>query len=247
MNAGIREIPNTKLVVKPIGFSCDVEMKNIEKPLMSKAFFYMLIGKPASGKSTMLLNLIANKKMYKKKFHRIYCVSPSLCGANSTLEDNPLDELDPSQIYDELNLEVLTEIYEKMLGSQERILLVLDDIQNDIKSCERLMKKIIMNRRHIPGGGGGFVSIVMTSQVLNNIPLSIRKQTDIVFMWQTRNEAELRSLQQEFLASFTREQLARIWAYVYRDIHDVLIIRTNDPPEDMLYRNFNKLVLDAIL
>ena len=68
--------PNNKIVLSKFDFSCDDVDDTIPKPLPQTLNFFMLIsGKPASGKTSLILNLIAkNNKCYNKKFDKIfYC------------------------------------------------------------------------------------------------------------------------------------------------------------------------------
>ena len=68
-------------------FNCDEVDKSIPDPLPQNLNHFMLIvGKPGSSKTTLLLNLICKRgKMYNKKFDRIYLFSPSLGTLLATL------------------------------------------------------------------------------------------------------------------------------------------------------------------
>jgi hypothetical protein len=72
--------PEKKIVLSKFDFSCDDVDDSIPKPLPQTLNFFMLIaGKPASGKTSLILNLIAkNNRCYNKKFDKIYIFSPSL-------------------------------------------------------------------------------------------------------------------------------------------------------------------------
>ena len=74
----IREIePEKKIVIKKFGFTCDALDNTIPQPLpQSLNWFMLLCGRPGSGKTTLILNLIAKRgKLYNKKFDRVYDLS----------------------------------------------------------------------------------------------------------------------------------------------------------------------------
>ncbi len=77
----ITEIEQEKrITLSKLEFSCDDVDDTIPAPLPNQLNFFMLIsGKPQSGKTSLILNLICkNNKVYNKKFDRIYVFSPSL-------------------------------------------------------------------------------------------------------------------------------------------------------------------------
>jgi len=83
--------PDKKIVLSKFKFSCDEIDDTIPLPLPQMLNFFMLVcGRPGSGKTTLILNLVAKKgKMYNRKFDKIFVFSPSLM----TLKDNPFEDL----------------------------------------------------------------------------------------------------------------------------------------------------------
>ena len=82
-----------KIVLSKFKFNCDEVDKSIPDPLPQNLnHFLLIVGKPGSSKTTLLLNLICKRgKMYNKKFDRIYLFSPSsdsltlvICGSIPT-------------------------------------------------------------------------------------------------------------------------------------------------------------------
>lgn len=238
----ISEIENPKPIkIKSYKYSCDEVDEKIKKKypfLMSHThFYYYIVGKSGSGKSTVMMNIVC--RFYKKKFDRIFLVSPSF----ATLEDNPFKEhLPTDQLYEDLDEDVIDEIHDRIKDSDEKVLLILDDVQDKIKGkIELKIKRMINNRRHIAGKCGN-LSLIITSQVFNNLALSIRKSADVVIMFSSKNSAEIESIQKEYLSVVPKDTLKDIWDYVYKSPHDFLLIKPNDKAEDFLYKNFNKLV-----
>ena len=241
----IQEIePDKKVVIKKFNFSCDDIDETIPEPLpRSLNFFWLISGRPQSGKTCLILNLICKRgKMFNKKFDRIYLFSPSL----STMKDNPFEELDEDQVYSELSVEILESVLENIQDSGEKVLLLIDDCVNDIKrsaGLQRLMCKILMNRRHLCGFGGS-VSVIATTQVYNKIPIPIRKCASHLSIYQTKNKKELENIFDE-LITIPKKDFFDILNYTFKKRHDFLYIDTNKDHKNMFHRNFNKLVFKS--
>ena len=73
-------------------FNCDEIDPSIPDPLAKNLnHCFLIVGKPGSSKTTLIMNLIAKKgKCYNRKYDRIYLFSPSL----ATIEDCPFDDLE---------------------------------------------------------------------------------------------------------------------------------------------------------
>ena len=65
----ITEIPNSnkKMKIEAITYSSDTKMEGIPKPLPDTPFFMYLCGKPKSGKTCFLINLLARVSFISKK------------------------------------------------------------------------------------------------------------------------------------------------------------------------------------
>ena len=168
--------------------------KSIPDPLPQNLnHFLLIVGKPGSSKTTLLLNLICKRgKMYNKKFDRIYLFSPSL----GTIDDCPFEELPQEQKYEELSEVILEGVLDEIRDSGEKVLFIMDDVVNDMKKearLEKLLCKVLMNRRHQCGSGGS-LSVWITTQVYNKVPAPVRKCASQLVMYETRNRMELDSL-----------------------------------------------------
>ena len=136
-------------------FNCDECDKSIPNPLPQNLnHFMMIVGKPGSSKTTLMMNMICKRgKMYNKKFDRIYLFSPSL----GTIEDCPFNDLPDDQVFDELSYDILDSVLEDIRDCGEKVLFIMDDVVNDMKKearLEKLLCKVLMNRRHQCGSGG---------------------------------------------------------------------------------------------
>ena len=182
--------PDKKITLSKFNFSCDDIDDTIPKPLPQQLNFFLLIsGKPASGKTSLILNLITKKnKCYNRKFDRIYVFSPSLI----TMNGDPFGDLPDDQLFADLKLPDLENVLEDIRDSGEKILFIMDDVVNDMKNAGVLtmLNKMLMNRRHLAGAGGS-CSFIITTQVYNKIPITIRKTATQIILYSTKNKREI--------------------------------------------------------
>jgi len=237
----IRETPaDDKIVLSKFNFTCDDIDDSIPKPLPQMLNFFMLIcGRPGSGKTTLLLNLICKRgKMYNKKFDKIFVFSPSLV----TMKDDPFGELPEDQIHTELTEENLTNSLEDIKDSGEKVLFILDDVVNDIKKSagiQTLLSKMLMNRRHLAGGGGS-CSFIITTQVYNKIPAPIRKTASHIIIYHTKNKKELDTIFDELII-IPQKDFYEILKYCFDKKHHFLYIDVNKSYNKMFHKCFNEL------
>ena len=232
--------PDAKLVLSKFKFSCDCVDDSIPLPLPQVLNFFMLIcGRPGSGKTTLILNLIAKKgKMYNRKFDKIFVFSPSLM----TLEDNPFEDLPEEQTDTELTEENLMRATELIKDSGEKVLFILDDVVNDIKKTsiiQNTLTKMLMNRRHLAGSGGS-TSWIITSQVYNKIPAPIRKTASHIIIFHTKNKKELDTIFDELII-IPQKDFYQILKYCFDKKNNFLFIDTNKGYNNMFHKNFNRL------
>jgi len=226
--------------ISKFDFSCDDIDKSIPKPLpQNQNFFKLIIGRPGSGKSNLILNLLCKKnKNYNNKFDKVFIFSPSM----ATIKNNPFESIPEDQMFDELTVEILEGVLDMIRDTGEKILLIMDDTVNDIKrstELQRLISKIVMNRRHLAGAGGS-VALIMTSQVYNKIPAPIRKTASHLYIFHTRNKKELDTIFDELIL-ISKKEFYNILNFVFKKRHDFLYIDTNAPLNKMFHKNFKLL------
>ena len=109
----IREIGCDETIkLSKFKFNCDECDKTIPKPLPQNLnHFLLIVGKPGSSKTTLLLNLMCKRgKMYNKKFDRVYLFSPSL----GSIDDCPFEDLPDDQKYEELSEDILEGVLDEI-------------------------------------------------------------------------------------------------------------------------------------
>ena len=230
----IKEIPNTNLKVDIQKYPIDEILgEKIDEALPSRSFFMGLIGAPASGKTTLSLSLLCCKSAYRKIFDTIIFVSPKLI----TVRELKKKYVPEVYHYEELSTDNMDEIDQLITNSFEDgnpSLLLIDDMLVHLKEImvERWLVNKIVNRRHEK------LSIIITSQIYNKIPLAIRKLFTNVALFNTKSKKELEAMYDEFNCT-CKEKYYELMRYIYKKPHDFAFF---DLVNSTIYRNFNKLL-----
>ena len=231
----------SKICLSKFKFNCDEVDSSVPKPLPQNLNHFMLIvGKPGSSKTTLLLNLMCKRgKMYNKKFDKVYLFSPSL----GSIDDCPFEELPDDQKYEELSYEILSGVLEEIKDSGEKVLFIMDDVVNDMKKefrLEKLLCKVLMNRRHQCGSNGS-LSVWITTQVYNRVPAPVRKCASQLVMYETKNRMELDSLFNEVIVGLKKDEWYQLLKYVWDKKFNFLFLDSTRPFNQMYHKNFNNL------
>ena len=242
----IKEELNEKIKLSKMNFSCDNIDDTIPLPLpQKKNFFLGLIGKPGSGKTSLLMNLVTKKnKMLNRKFDKVFLFSPSL----ATDKDGKFSTLPKNQVFDELSVEILEDVLGRIKGTGDDVLLILDDVVNDITKStdlQRLLCKVIMNRRHLSTDGEtGTVGMILTTQVAVKIPAPIRKCITHLVLFNTSNKRELQTIYDEFV-SIPRKKFIKVLQHCWKGKHDFIYINLEAEIGNQIHNKFNKLIFDV--
>eukprot|EP01047_Picozoa_sp_COSAG01_P016002 COSAG01_NODE_809_length_13431_cov_12.268677_10_plen_253_part_00 len=237
------EACESKICLSKFKFNCDEIDPSVPAPLPQNLNHFMLIvGKPGSSKTTLLLNLICKRgKMYNKKFDKVYLFSPSL----GTIDDCPFEELPEDQKFEELSYDLLEAVLEEIKDSGEKVLFIMDDVVNDMKKefhLEKLLCKVLMNRRHQCGSGGS-LSVWITTQVYNKVPAPVRKCASHLVLYETKNRMELDSLFNEVIVGLNKAEWYQLLKYVWDKKFNFLFLDSTKPFNRMYHKNFNNLKL----
>jgi len=228
-----------KIKISKFNFSCDDVDESIPKPLPQILNFFMLIcGRPGSGKTSLILNLICKRgKMFNKKFDKVYVFSPSLL----TMKDEPFGELPEEQVHNDLTLTNFEKALTDINGTGEKCLFILDDVVNDMKrmDLQTILSKALMNRRHLAGAGGS-VSFIITTQVYNKIPAPIRKTASHIILYHTKNKKEIDTIFDELII-IPQKDFYEILKYCFDKRHNFIYIDVNKSYDKMFHKCFNQL------
>ena len=232
----LREKKSSFKVVPPkSGLNSDLG-DNIDEALSQRNFTAIIAGRPSSGKSSLMDFLLADKRGYNKVYDKVYLISPGSslkCFDNSVWEDHP-----EAQIYDRIDMDVLfelTTLLEETRDEEKNSLVVMDDIQADLKKAgvERQLMKYFSNYRHLR------TSFVILAQNVIMIPRQVRLLADYYFVFVPTHSKEYIIIKEEILSFLSRQQVKEVVDMVYTEPYTFLLVNKKTK---QLYKNFNELV-----
>lgn len=231
----IKEVEIERGRVGPIQMKRNFPIKGNEQTAFSNYSFASVIsGPPGSGKSSWLFSQLTNPKgLLYRKFHRVHVFSPSL---HTIKKEIALPE---KNLHSELDWETVEELINQnkedvKSGEDKQMLLIFDDLLTEISKGGKLpvFQRMILNRAH------AFVSVCLTTQTYNKIPLSLRKNFNILVQFKAKKK-ELGNIRDE-LTDYDENEWKQITKYVFDDTHNYMVI-TND---GRIYKNTNLLEID---
>lgn len=224
----IQEIENTQIKLKKVHMKNDSKIEGNPPPWDNYNFFYIIIGTPGSGKTSLWINMLLERNgLLNRKFDKVIIFSPSLGTVDKQID------LPPEQIHDTLDFDELEKIIEEIKLTDDKVLIILDDVAAAFKKNQKEFLKLVYNRRHIGGG----VSLIVISQVFNKIVSEVRKACSGLFWFSTTNKHEINSVFEE-LANVSKSEFENILRFSWRSKHDFIYISTEN---GRYYRNFNEL------
>ena len=219
---------------------CDKVISDRTKsPLPNMSHYMSIIGRPGSGKSSLMMTMLTHPEMYHKAYHNVFVVMPK--SSRASLAGNPFKDHPEDKLFDELTPQVLQYVHEYCkVGSEEKhwSLLILDDCAAELKNkeVERVLKYLIWNRRHLK------LSIWILSQSYNAMPLSIRKALSHCIMFKPSNKKETEAIFSELVFQ-SREQQEALTHHCYPagEPHSFIFL---DCAKGHVHRNFNRIDLE---
>lgn len=156
-------------------------IKNFKHDIFPPHFLMCLIGKPGSGKTSLLKFFLRSDKMLFKKFNKIFIISPSVKEFNELF-------LPPGNFSTKLDInwinKKIDEVKKECEIEYKNVLFVFDDVLSSLdllKNNEEIMN-FIFNRRH-KLNDKGMISIVVTSQKFNKLPTTIRANLTLIIFF----------------------------------------------------------------
>lgn len=237
----IRIKVNDKPSLNAPTFLCDTKLHskldNYEATsLINKSNFSLFLGKPGSGKTSLMVSLLNTPALFKRCFHRIYVFMPS--HSRGSLKNNIFEQLPENQLYDTLDVETINDVFERIEENADDgkfSLIILDDVQQYLKDkyvAKRLLE-IVANRRHLK------TSVWLLAQTYKSIPRQIRQVLTNLFVFKI-NKAEMENIFTEQVELF-KEHFQTVLHKAYREPHDYLFI---DMGSQRLFRGFDEILLD---
>jgi KaiC/GvpD/RAD55 family RecA-like ATPase len=201
--------------------------------------FTGLIGKPGSGKTSIVISWLTGKKknkVFRKVFDHILLVMPE--SSRKSLKKNIFEKHDPDKMFEELTSNSINTIYDMLLQSSkenEKTLLILDDVGASLKrsDIQTMLKRIIFNRRHLK------VHIVLMLQSFTTAPLVIRKLYTNVIMFKPAKK-EFETLFEELFET-KKDNAIDIMNFVYDKPHQYLFLNVDS---QRMFKGFDELIFN---
>jgi adenosyl cobinamide kinase/adenosyl cobinamide phosphate guanylyltransferase len=194
----------------------------------------LLLGKPRSGKSSLMWAMLKDKKLLNRVYHNIYLFQPSHSRAsikNDIFKKHPSDKK-----FDELTFENLQEVMERIKGTppDENNVIIFDDMASYLKNKDtlQLFKELIFNRRHIR------TSIFFLNQTFFSVPKELRRLFSNIFVFKV-SKNELKNLFEEVVEDeFVKSLMPSISKLVYDRPFSYLFINTDN---QKFYKQFDRI------
>jgi len=243
----ISDIPVVKM---PVDDLSDLPYR-VTQPLPAKSFAMYICGQPGSGKTTTWVSLLTSRptkacptkpRYYYRYFDRIHLIS----GSVDTL---PLDKLrlNPERLHTSFDDDLLVDIVQQEREDENlNNLIILDDVIKDLKNSKALAK-VILNRRHCTQDkdkdNQAGLSIMITSQVYNLLPLGLRKNMSHVILFRTENKRELDSIKSELMSDLSDSQANKVLRTAWSKPHGFLFIACTKPTRERYHANFSRIII----
>lgn len=182
-------------------------------PLPDQAFSALICGPPRSGKTSLVHSLVTqtNPSLLRGVFDRVVLIIPEASFRSLPASSPFAKHKRVVHTFDAETLAHLVEYLEETTKTKLQSLIIIDDFMSNLKDADtRLaLERITANRRHLR------VSLMLISQNLRSVPLSVRKLVSHLFMFRAVNSKELSIVHEEYLSGLSKSQIGELVNYVW--------------------------------
>jgi len=194
----------------------------------------LLLGKPKSGKSSLMWSMLRSKKLLNKVYSNVYLFQPQ--ASRESIKNNIFKKHDPEKIFDELDFDSLYGVMERLKASdrKETNCIIFDDQAAYLKNKEtmRLFKELIFNRRHLR------CSIFFLNQSWMAVPKELRRMFSNIFIFKVGHN-EMTNLFEEIVESNKIRKLQpTIMKLVYNKPYQYLFINLD---QQAFFKGFDRI------
>jgi len=224
--------------LEPVKMNCDSGLhKKLNKyeltSFMNKHATNLFIGRPGSGKTSLITSMFKSKELFHHVFNNIHLFQPT--HSRGSMKDNIFDTIERK--YDELNVENLTAVIDEIKDEDPKYnnCIIFDDVTASLKDkgVKKLLKNIIFNRRHLR------TSIFFLVQTYLSIERDIRKLFSNLIIFKV-SKKELETIFEEHFEH--NEDLAKpISKFVFDIPYNFLFINTDS---GRMFKNFDEIILE---
>jgi len=233
MSISIRENDAPKL--KPCVMLCDTKLHSkLDKyeltSFLNNHSTTLFIGRPKSGKTSLLYSFLKSKEIFKNTFDKIFLMQPP--ASRASMKDSLFSKIPEEQQYNELTIENLNDIEENL--SEHNNVLLIDDCTASLKdkTIKKKLRQMVYNRRHL------HLSIIFLVQSYLSVEKDIRKLFSNLFIFKC-SKNELETIWEE-LVEYPKEYILPIMKTVFDKPYNYLFINTDS---QRIFKNFDELIL----
>jgi hypothetical protein len=227
-------------------FNCDSDLAEhlndyeLTKLAFSKFSTNLLIGKPKSGKTSLLYSFFkGNKKdnkILKGVFSTIYLFQPE--NSRMSMTDNIFEILPEEQKFNELTYENLFEVSERIKDDAKNgytSCIIYDDMGAYLKNKDtlKLFKELAMNKRHYK------LSQLFLVQTWFSVEKDLRRLWDNIFVFRV-SKNELNNIFDEVVEQ-KKEIVEDIAKIVFDKPYEYLVINTET---QRLFKGFDEIIIE---
>jgi len=224
--------------LKPVAMRCDggIHPKLDEYELTKFLNCHqttMVVGRPGSGKSSLIGSFFGSKELLKHSYHNLYLFAPA--NSIASMKDNIFESI--KNQYDELTYDNLDEVVNKIKEEDGKYCnaIIMDDQGAYLKNKEtrKLLKMIIFNRRHLR------TSIYFLCQTYLSVDREIRKLFSNLFIFKV-SKKELELVFDEHIEE-AKDLILPLSKFVFDEKYNFLFINVDS---GRLFRNFDEILID---
>jgi hypothetical protein len=189
----------------------------------------LILGKPGSGKTSILYSLFKSNKLLKGVYDKIFLFRPALSGAS--MKDDIFEKLPKDQRFNELNQENVLSMIENL--DEGNNCLIFDDMTAYLKNNDvrKLLEEIIYNRRHM------HISIYFLCQTWHSVHKDIRRLFNNIFVFKT-SKNEFETIFNELIPGF-KDKTDEIYLFTFQKPHDYLFINVDS---QRFFKDFDEII-----
>jgi hypothetical protein len=191
----------------------------------------LFIGRPKSGKTSLLYSFFKSKDIFKNTFDKIFLFQPEQ--SRASMKDKLFDRIPQEQKYEELSLENLDNVEETL--SEHNNVIIFDDMTAALrdKSIKKKLKELVFNRRH------KHLSIIFLVQTYMSIDPDIRKLFSNMFIFKC-SKREMEKIWLEHI-ELPNDYMLPIMKIVFDQPYQYLFLNTDS---QRLFKNFDEIMLE---
>ena len=227
---------NDKPKLKVCEMICDVKLHaKLDKyeltQFLNNHSTTLMIGKPKSGKTSLLYSFLKSKELLRNVYDKIFLFQPSQ--SRASMKDKIFDNIPDEQKFEELNLENLNDV-ESNLDEGSNII-IFDDQTAYLKDNEiqKKLKEFVYNRRH------KHLSIIFLVQSWLSVPKDIRKLFTNIFIFKV-SKNEMEQIFDE-VVELPKQYILPLMKLTYDKPHQYLFINTDS---QRLFKGFDEIMID---